>query len=83
LTLEVLKVNIFRFKMQNDLISAYNQMAKKLSAPQKKNQNRPLGNFRVCPCKFRKLKGLMGRFHPVKIDAQDVKNLADQNRSAP
>jgi hypothetical protein len=29
------------------------------------------------------LKGLMGRFHPVKIDAQDVKNLADQNRSAP
>jgi hypothetical protein len=28
LTLEVLKVNIFRFKMQNDLIWAYNQMAK-------------------------------------------------------
>jgi hypothetical protein len=29
LTLEVLKVNIFRFKMQNDPIWAYNQMAKK------------------------------------------------------
>jgi hypothetical protein len=28
LTLEVLKVNIFMFKMQNDLIWAYNQMAK-------------------------------------------------------
>jgi hypothetical protein len=52
LTLEVLKVNIFRFKMQNDPIWAYNQMAKKLSAPQKKAQNRPLaclGNYRVCP----------------------------------
>jgi hypothetical protein len=45
----VLKVNIFRFKMQNDLIWAYNQMEKKLSAPQKKAQNRPLGNYRVCP----------------------------------
>jgi hypothetical protein len=50
LTLEVLKVNIFRFKMQKELISAYNQMlAKKLSAPQKKAQNRSLGNYRVCP----------------------------------
>jgi hypothetical protein len=49
LTLEVLKVNIFRFKMQNDLIWAFNQMAKKLSAPQKKAQNRPKGNYRVCP----------------------------------
>jgi hypothetical protein len=28
LTLEVLKVNIFRFKMQNDPIWAYNQMVK-------------------------------------------------------
>jgi hypothetical protein len=24
-------------------------MAKKLAAPQKKAQNRPLGNYRVCP----------------------------------
>jgi hypothetical protein len=30
LTLEVLKVNIFRVKMQNDQIWAYNQMAKKV-----------------------------------------------------
>jgi hypothetical protein len=36
LTLEVLKVNIFRFKMQNDPIWAYNQMVEKSSAPQKK-----------------------------------------------
>jgi hypothetical protein len=49
LTLEVLKVKIFRFKMQKDLISAYNQMAKKLSALLKKARNRPLGNYRVCP----------------------------------
>jgi hypothetical protein len=52
LTLEVLKVDIFRFKMQKDLIWAYNQMAKKSAALQKKAQacqNRPLGNYRVCP----------------------------------
>jgi hypothetical protein len=49
LTLEVLNVNIFRFKMQNYPISADNQMSKKLSAPLKKNQNRPLGNYRMCP----------------------------------
>jgi hypothetical protein len=47
--LEVLKVNIFRFKMQMDLIWAYNQMAKTSSAPQKKAQSGPLGNYRVCP----------------------------------
>jgi hypothetical protein len=51
LTLEVLTltVNIFRFKMQKDPIWAYNQMAKKLSAPHKKAQNRLLGNYKVCP----------------------------------
>jgi hypothetical protein len=49
LTLEVLKVNIFRFKMQNDPIWAYNQMANKSSAPQKKAQNRRLGNYKVYP----------------------------------
>jgi hypothetical protein len=49
LTLEILKIYIFRFKMQNDPLWAYNQMAKKLAAPQKKAQNRPLGNYRVCP----------------------------------
>jgi hypothetical protein len=49
LTLEVLKVNIFRFKMQNDPIWAYKSNGKKSSAPQKKAQNCPLGNYRVCP----------------------------------
>jgi hypothetical protein len=49
LTLDVLKVNIFRFKMQNDLTWSYNLMTKKLSASQKKAQNRPLGNYRVRP----------------------------------
>jgi hypothetical protein len=49
LALEVPTVNIFRYKMQNDPILAYNQMAKKSSASQKKAQNRPLGNYKVCP----------------------------------
>jgi hypothetical protein len=42
--------------MQNDLISAYNQMAKKLSAPQKKKP----GKLQGVP-KFRKLKGLVAK----------------------
>jgi hypothetical protein len=38
LTLEVLKVNIFRFKIQKDPISAYNQMAKSNLHHRKKPQ---------------------------------------------
>jgi hypothetical protein len=48
LTLDVLKVDIYRFKMQKDLILlAYIQIATKSSAPQNKAQNKPLGNYRV------------------------------------
>jgi hypothetical protein len=43
------KLTLEFLKMQNDPIWAYTQMAKKLSAPQKKAQNRPLGNYMVCP----------------------------------
>jgi hypothetical protein len=49
LTLVILKVKIFRFKMQKDVFWAFNQMAKKSSAAQKKAQNRPLRNYRMCP----------------------------------
>jgi hypothetical protein len=49
LTLEVLKVNIFRFKMQNDPIWAYNQMPWQKSHPHRSAEKSPLGNYSVCP----------------------------------
>jgi hypothetical protein len=44
--------------MQNYPIWAYNQMAKRLSAPQKKAQNKTSGKLQGVP-KFRKLKVLL------------------------